>query len=425
MINVMKLLGLLKKITATNTLRESSITTTATIITGIFGLIFYILVARNLGPVSFGIFSITIATIILISDISNLGVDTGIIRFVGRYQKENLSLALKFLKLAFQSKLIIWAFILILGWMSIPFLTINILSKPELELPFYLALIGIGSTSLYSFSVHSLQAFQKFSWWALINIGQNGLRLLLSLIFLALGIFTLNNILLIYILIPFTALFLTLLILPKFVLVTGEKEVLNKFFSYNKWVAILTVISAVGSRADLYLITKFLTPFDVGIYSAANQISAVIPQIVFALATVVAPKLASYREKQEVLVYLKKVQIMVIGIALLGLLAIPFAFYFLPLIYGEVYRPSIMPFIILLCAQLLFLISLPSHQAIFYYFSKPKFFFYISVLQLLIVVVLGSLLIPMYGIVGVALAVLVGQVFNFVIPTVWVFKKLI
>src|SRR3989344_1640991 len=122
MIIVMKLLRLLKKITSTNTLRESSITTTATIITGILGLVFYILVARNLGPVSFGIFSVTVATIILISDISNLGVDTGIIRFVGKYQKENLSLALKYLKLAFGSKLIIWGIILIVGWISVPYI---------------------------------------------------------------------------------------------------------------------------------------------------------------------------------------------------------------------------------------------------------------------------------------------------------------
>ena len=81
------------------------------------------------------------------------------------------------------------------------------------------------------------------------------------------------------------------------------------------------------------------------------------------------------------------------------------------------------PFVILLFAQAVFLVSIPVHTSIFYYFSKPKVFVFVGALHLVLVSFLGWLLISRFGYVGAALTMLVGNIFNFIAPGIWVLKE--
>ena len=60
----------------------------------------------------------------------------------------------------------------------------------------------------------------------------------------------------------------------------------------NKWVALSVVISAVSSRLDTFLTARLLTESQLGIYSASNQLVQVVPQLIGALGTVIAPKMS-------------------------------------------------------------------------------------------------------------------------------------
>ena len=213
---------------------------------------------------------------------------------------------------------------------------------------------------------------------------------------------------------------MTLFLLPQFLTVRNSKSVGSELFHYSKWVALVGILTATGSRLDTFLSARLLTVRDVGIYSAASQITVVIPQLVFALATVVAPKLASFDSDIKAIEYLKKLQLLVFGMFILGLLAIPVLVLLIPQIYGTAYLESITPFVVLFVAQLVFLLSVPSHQAIFYYFSKPSFFTWVGLGQLAITGLLGWFLISTYGITGAAVTVLIANLFNFLVPSAWV-----
>ena len=73
--------------------------------------------------------------------------------------------------------------------------------------------------------------------------------------------------------------------------------------------------------------------------------------------------------------------------------------------------------------MLVFLISVPVHMSVMYYFAKPKLFFWLSAVHLTIILGLGWNLISLYGAMGAAITVLVGQVINFLIPVVWVLRE--
>ena len=254
----------------------------------------------------------------------------------------------------------------------------------------------------------------------------NSLRLTAILALTAFGIFNLQTTLITYITVPFLGFFITLFLLPNFLFVKQERSVSRELLHYSKWVALVGILTAIGSRLDTFISARLLTTTEVGIYAAAVQLTIVVPQLVFALATVVAPKLSSLDSQQKAITYLKKLQLLVLGLSTGGVILLPLMIYFIPLIYGQDYRASVTPFIILFIAQLVFLLSLPVHQAIFYYFSKPRLFTWTALGQLVITAVLGWVLISKWGILGASLTILFSNIFNFVVPAVWViyqFKK--
>lgn len=414
----------IREILKTKTFSQTLVTSFGTIINGVLGLFFYVLAARYLGPSKFGVFSIAVAAIALIASITNFGVDTGIVRFVGNYISTDKEKALRFLKSGFYIKMISSILVIILGWYLVPFIAIKFFQKSELIFPLRLSLIGVASALLFSYVSSAVQAFQKFWIWSGLNIFSNLLRLLATAGLFALGIFNVESALSVYIIFPFLGFLLGLFFLPNFFKVQGEKQVFSEFMKFNGWVAAFTIIAAISSRLDTFLSARFLTLNDVGIYSVAVSLTSFIPQVVFAIGTVVAPKLASFTSKADALKYLKKLQFFVLGIGTFGIIiGIPLSYFVIPSFYGGDYILSINPFIILLFAQAIFLISIPVHTAIIYYFSYPKLFVYITLINFLILLVGGWYAIGEFGYTGAAWVFLIGSISNFVIPAVWVVNK--
>lgn len=415
----------LTEILNTKTLKDSGVTFLGTIINGALGLAFYFLLARYLGPSSFGIFSFFVAALSLLGDIANVGSDTGTVRFVGKYFNTDRVKALKFLKLSLKVRVISCAIIIAIGWFTAPYIIVNLVDKPELIVPTQLAIVGVGGYLLFAFVTYSLQAVQKYWIWSALNISTNFLRLMMIIVLMSLGILSNQLAMTVYIAMPILGFFVGLIFLPKFLNVKGENEVAVEFFKYNIWVALFSLIAAVGGKMDTFLSTRLLSLYEVGIYSSALQLSSIVPQIVFAFGTVVAPKLAGFDSIDKAKIYLKKIQIFTVGLSILGLLVgIPLSRILIPFFYGQDYSSAFKPFAVLLLAQAIFLISVPSHTSILYFFEKPKFFVWLSIFHLLIISTMGWYLISRFGYMGAAYTILIGNVFNFIVPGVWVLKKL-
>ena len=382
--------------------------------------------ARFIGPAKFELLTVSVATLTLIGDTVDFGTNTGIVRFVSSHLVSNRDKALRFLKLSLEVKIAVWVAVLLVGIILSPFIADKIFNKNELMLPLRLVMIGVGGALLFSFATSSLQAFQKYFTWSFVNIFTNLLRLLFILLLLFYQQLNLTSGLLTYILLPFLGFSLCLLFIPSKEIFRVQEEfgVAKQFFKFNFWVAAFTLVAAISSRLDTFLTARLLSPTELGIYSAANQLVQVVPQLVGALGVVAAPKFASFVNIVDMIKYFKKFQVMVIGLAILGSLVILVASFIIPLIYGGQYKDAASPFIILFLAMLVFLISVPVHNSIIYYFGKPQVFMWVSIGHLLIIGLLGYLLILNYGVVGAATSVLIGTIFNFLVPLGWFFYKL-
>lgn len=410
-----------KNIFSTNTFKQSRITVIGTLLNGALGALFYISIARFLGPYNFGLLIVSITTLTLLADIVDFGTNTGLVRFVSANISTNKDKAMQFLKLSLEVKFLAWILVLILGLFFSPFIAETIFNKKELTDPLRLVMFGVGGALLFSFATAALQSFQKYFTWSLINIFTNLFRLIFILVLFYNQQLTLSSGLVVYLLLPFFGFSLTLLFIPikKILTVRNEFSVAKEFFGYNFWVALFVIVAAISSRIDTFLIARLLAPKEIGLYGAASQLVQVMPQIIGAIGVVIAPKFASFINIKQMLIYFKKLQLMVIILAVVSLLAIPLSFYFIPIAFGAQYKEAIVPFVILFSAMLIFLISLPIHSSIIYYFSKPQLFVGINLGHLLLVTILGYVLIPTFGVIGASITVFVGMVFNLIIPLVW------
>lgn len=417
---------ILKNIIGTATFRQSSVTSVGTILNGALGALFYIIVARMLGPAEFGLLTVSITTLTLIADVADIGTNTGLIRFVSYHLNRKENEAFRFLKLSLEIKVIVWVTVLILAYFLAPVTATGLFHKPDLILPLRLVSLGVGGALLFSFATSSLQAFQKYFSWSLVNILTNALRLFLILVLgYLLQLNTINS-LLVYITLPFFGFFVTFFILPggKILSAKNETGLFRKLFAYNLPVAGFTFIAAISSRMDTFISASLLSAREVGIYGAANQLVQVVPQLISALGVVAAPKFAGFDTVQKMMEYLKKFQLFVTAIILIGILLIPVAVYLIPVILGSQYQPAVIPFVILFLAMMIFLFSLPIHNSVIYYYARPDVFIWVSLGHLLIISGLGYLMISHYGVTGAAITVLVGTVFNFFAPFGWFLNRI-
>lgn len=414
------------KIFQTATWKQSQITVAGTLVNGVLGALFYIFLARFLGPSDFGILTIALTTLVLIGDIADLGTNTGVIRFVSSNLSENTEKAYIFLKLSLEIKLIAWLVSLIALFFLAPFLATSIFHKSELIFPLRLSAVGVGGALLFSFATSALQAYQKYFAWSVVNILTNFIRLFLIFLMGSVLMLNLNNSLLIYITLPFFGFFLTLFILPtkKILLSKNDLNAAKELFKYNMPVALFTLIAAFSSRLDIYLNAALLSSKDVGIYGAASQMVVFMPQLVSALGLVSSPKFASFQSNKQMLEYFKKFQLLISGLLVVGILLMPILILLIPVSFGANYQAAVYPFIFLFLAQLIFLFSIPVHHTVIFYFGRPDVFIWVSLGNLLIVGGLGYLMVSYFGITGAAITVLVGMIFNFTYPLVWMILRL-
>lgn len=411
----------LKKIFSTATFRQSILTLSATIINGILGAVFYILTARALGPVEFGLLTISITTLTLVADIGDLGTNTGLVKFVSKYLKSDPERAYRFVKLSLLVKLLMYLFTLIIGFLIAPWLATTVFNKPELTTPLRLAFVGVGGALLFSLTTATLQAQEKFVAWSSLNIAMNSLRVVLVLGLMAVALTSTQSTLLVYILMPFLGFLIGWWLLSGRQILTSNKlgSVVKEFYHFNRWVALFVLVAAFSARLDTFLAGRFLSSDELGIYGASNQLASTISQLVAALGVVVAPKFASFDSRAKMLDYWKKSQWLVLGLAGLMLIGLPMANWILPILYGSAYAGMVPIFMVLVISGLIFLISVPIHNSLIYYYGRSDIFVWVALGHLVVVGLVGWLLVNMWGAIGLATAVTLGTIFNLLIPTIW------
>lgn len=407
----------------TQTWRQSAITVVSTFLSSGLGAVYYLVLARQLGPAQYGLFSIVIATLGVILPFADLGLGQSLVRFISANATDRKYFP--FVNLALKTKLVSGAITLVIFLFFSSFIARFIFHQPTLAGLLPWVGLAVSGQILFFLILAIFQGTQRFELWGGFQVGVNLIRLLLvsPLLFWAkfsagqaLGVFTASY---------FLGFGLSLLFTDrKFLKSTPSGSQVKLFWDFNKWTAAVGILTAIASRVDILLTARFLSLTQVGVYSLATIMVAFLPQLAAAIGAVTTAKFAGFTDSKSARKYLSKAILFVGGISLLVALAmIPAAGIVIWMAGKSNYAPAFGPFVILLLGLVIFLSTNPIRDSLLYYHTQPQFFFWLNLGQAITVFLLGWNLIPLWGIMGAALSFVAGQIFV-AGTSIWYYHKI-
>ncbi len=393
----------------TTTVRQSVVTSASTFAYAGLGAVFYLLVARLVGPAEFGLLSLALQITLSVSSIADVGIATTLVRFVGEHAASPKYLT--FASLALRTKLVLGSISIFLIIFFSNFIGNNLLHQPAIIPLLPIAGFGVMAIMLLSFSTSTLQGLQKFMPWGFIQIGANVLRLIIIGALFAGGYLTAKTSLLAFILSIFSGFLLAWIWLDKKIITSPvTREVWKQFWHYSRWTAGFTMLSALVSRLDSFFTARYLDASQLGIYYLALTMSSFLPQLTVALGAVTSPKFASFQNYAQAKTYLKKSLLFNFAVSAgVALLMIPVSLLVIRFT-GKDYSSSFLPYLTLLLALVIFSSTSPLRDTILYSFKKPQIFFLASVLQGVVIIIFSLTLIPRLGILGAGLSTLISHI---------------
>lgn len=182
----------------------------------------------------------------------------------------------------------------------------------------------------------------------------------------------------------------------------------GQLWRFSRWIAVAAIASTIFLSLDVLLLGHFRPAAEVGLYGAALALLAKFGAVQNAVLTSSFPEACRYRAKADLRAYVWRT-LRLTGLASAGfLLVLPLGGLVLSVLYGAAYASATLPFAILLVG---FVVGLNAQPAAFvlYPLERLRYIAAGDVLQLLFFTGLGLWLIPRYGALGAAMAVLARQ----------------
>ena len=381
------ILALLK----TRTLRDTLISFTGLGVTALIGFIYTVILARHLGPSTYGVYSAITALSAIVYSLGDLGISSSLINFLPKLPEKYQII----INTSFISQIIICTLAAIL------FIVFSIFHQSIIpgSLPGHLLLAGVITVNylLIGYIQGIFTAKKRFWSYSISQIIDSGIKIIIVFLLLYYSRLDIGTAIMANIISTLLALAITfgrefVKIKPVF-----DLKIFTLLFGFAKWIAFSRLFSVLISRIDIVLLNLMVSSYSAGIYSAASRITLLFALLLGSLNAVVNPRFSGFDTPQKALVYIKKLFFFVCGIALLMLITIILAGPIIKLVFGNSYAEAIPVFQYLTLAMIPFLFSLITTPAIIYTFNRPDFYAKVTALQVILLVIIELIFIPKIG----------------------------
>ncbi len=401
-------------LTAGRTARHAILVTGGNLAGQAIGFIANIWLMRHLGPEGYGRFGVAVAVMMLASQLSDIGITTGFVRYMALFNRDDPSRATRLLRLTFLLKLAVGLLVLAGGWLCSGVLATWFLHAPELAPLLRMAFVGSLGATLFGFFQAVFQASERFGPYVRANIS-NGLMKVLLVIGVgwggslhplsAIGIFAL---------VPFFGAVTSLASLragERKDIFTGpwDLDLTKVLINFSKWITLSTICVLLFNNIDTLLLQRLSNAREVGLYTTAWQLASIFPVVSGALTTAIMPRISIYRTKREIDLHMQSMR-SVIWIAIVGFLIIfGFSHLIISNILGGQFLEAQTIFNLLLISFMISLIMVPV-SVLFFVLGQPQVLTFLNLIQLIVVVSLDLILIPEFGGFGAAITALVVRI---------------
>ena len=409
----------------TSTAKSTYITTFGAGLVAFLGFVFWIIIARSMSPSDFGLFSVVFNLVNILYVICDVGLSSSLLRYLPQAIREAREGEVKkILKVAF---LVVFLASGLLAFALILFakpLAVLVFTKKELSLPLALSSFSLLGISLSYLFITMLQGKQKFLLAVITESSMMVVKVSSVILLVVLGRLNLVSLLFVFSLTSFSGLVLGLIFIrPSFLFSQLDGRLFKILFGFGVWVALARMANAASARIDTLMLARFVDSAQIGFYSAAQRMTFIFPVIVTGMTAVLSPKFAALKTEAEAKSFMKK-SIFLIS-ALFSLVAVLFILspYLTVLIYGEVYKPAIFIFRVLLISSAFFIASSIPTVILLYYFGQSRLFAILSAIQFALIFIGNLVLIPRLGVVGPAISLVLAYGFIFLASSFVIFQK--
>lgn len=393
------------------------------LLSAFFAFIFTVTLVRVLTLADFGYFSALLSLMILVTELSDIGIGQSLSSFLPPLEnnKEKLD---SFFKAAFILQIIISLMVSLLIILFSGKLSEILFHTPKFSFLVILTAVSIFCSVMVNFISYSLSARKKFTSVALLTTFGSLLRLLLLLGIVLITIVTLDNSV-----VAQTASLVLILAISiffinfNFLTCTVKKADINKLMRFAYLLGIARMFTAIAYRLDVLMLISLKNATEAGIYSTASRVISVYPLLAGSFLSVIAPKISTISGLAQLKKYLKKIILATSGLILTIFIMIIFAYPFITLLFGEKTASAVPVFQLLLISMIFFVASVPAVAIAVFYLKKPFILTWNSLIQLGIVIIGNLLFIPPLGKFGPAFSLIIAYGLTLIITVIMTIRE--
>ncbi len=379
------------------------------------GVISSVLLARGLGPEGLSVFSVIGAAMVIVRTIANFGLSNSAVRYVAADLKtqpdQARTTARVFAALKLLSSLATVTIILILAGPIAELLNLPTESGPGLV---RLASLGILATSCSGIVSSILQALRRFPQLVITQTLNIVLTvLLIGALFLG-DRLTIANALVVGAVTALAAMSLGWWLLPPhWRLALRSRPALpgqdvRRLWHFGRWLWISTMLVVLLSQLDLLLLNRWASSQATGYYALALNLALKAEVLNQTLHMVLLPSVSGLTDREQFATYARRSLLRSALLVGMLLLVLPLARPFILTVYGVQYAPSVHLFILLIGVTMFDVLVNPLLLLAFP-LNMPRQIAASHALRVAMMLLAGSLLIPVWGGPGAVLAKLAAK----------------
>lgn len=386
---------------ASGTARDTYILFGGNVFSAFLGFLFTIVIARALTVSDFGVFSAASNLIIILISLSDLGLSSGVVNFVSFHlARGDKKRADEYAKAAFVVKVVIAAAFSLLVLIFAGYIAKHWLATADRQVAYWVSLISFIALA-WGFLPYILQARKLFLKSVLLDIFVGLPKVLIPFFFVRFGILSVRTTLAVFaisVLVSAVAGFIFTGI--KFLFANPKKDVYLDLAKFSGWLGVNRIVSSISGRLDIQMLAALAGATATGLYSIPSKLTSFLIILASSFSSVLAPRMASFADRNKERVYLIKSTLVTFGIILLAIVWIIIAKPFVLILFGQKYLPSVPVFQALTAAMIPFILTVPSVTAIIYSMKRTVYIGAISFFNLTAIFAINYIFIPKFGVFG-------------------------
>lgn len=397
----------LKQVLSSEGLKQSFFFTAGNLGAYAISAISLLLISRSLGPVNFGEYWVGVAFLTILAKLQTFGLPTAMQKLVGKVHSDKAAVQ----KIFQHSMVLLGASVSVGAVLGIVAATL-MSSVLELQHPtiLYGAVLCASITAIFEqISVFHQVTHNFFTAVAMLVLQALG-KLGVAAVFLLTGHLSVAALFTLFYLVPVLSIAFGMSHIPEKIKLhprAMDKALVRKFTAIVPHTVLMAVGLALMDYSDVFLLKKFTTTTETGLYGGVSQFALAIALIAQAVGGVLNSRVNRYHRATDLFAYLKKVPLLLVGAGVGFVAFLPFARLIVLYTLGESYLAAVPILVGLIAAAVIFAATIPLAAIMYIDEERSEYFSISTILMILVQVGGGFLLIPQFGVeaaVGVRVA---------------------